>query len=252
MRMLLGLVLLTACVTARDEERRPSFPGAEANAVGSSVAVIITWTPGSTDSIVFTASQATVPVANIRRVKPFSGVDTLILGPRPAPGVTDSWDVGAEYWWTDRGTSVAGSAALGTVSYTEPLPAGTAPTFGPLGPADTTLAGTNPPPGPTLAGLTVWTGGPDSANQSSFFLTARNSYQFCALALMTDGTWRSPDSTRADSASATSPADTVWTTVVPPECVAEVQRRNANPLTPAGVWMWLQRRRPTPVTVALR
>lgn len=117
----------------------PRFLAAvEIVAVGPDVAVVITWRPGSTDSITFTASRPEAPDVARSGVKPFSGVDTLVLGLRPAPGVTFVWGVAVAYWWTDRGVATFGTASLGSTSYTEPPPAGVEPGFDSLPLADST------------------------------------------------------------------------------------------------------------------
>ena len=142
----LALTVL-ACAAGNGEPiDRPSMDRTTVTSVGANVAVLIVWTPGSTDSIYFRAFVSGVQTAQVRRSPPYVIPDTLILGPRPAPGVTVIWTVMAEYWYTDRGTPTRGETTLGTASYTEPMAAGVPPTFGPLGPADTGLVAMAPGP----------------------------------------------------------------------------------------------------------
>jgi len=154
--VLLGAVLV-ACTPVEAEDGKPTFVP-EASAVGVNVAVVITWHPGTTDSIRFVALSGVDTAAVAQLARPFTEpqVDTMVLGARPNPGETKTWAIGAAYWWDDRGTSTPGIGSLGNVSYTEPLPAGTPPGFDPLPPPDTTASGPLPPGGSlTMASITV-------------------------------------------------------------------------------------------------
>lgn len=137
-KSLIKITMLTmtflACTNGYASERDDSPPSIEPTIVkvmGPNLIAIISWTPGTTDSITFIAERPPGSVvATASGVRPFSGVDTLLLGARPLPGVTATWDIRTAFWWTNTGTATFGSEVLGSVSWTEPQPAGVRPNFG--------------------------------------------------------------------------------------------------------------------------
>lgn len=135
------IFLLAACTPAASSV--PTWEAARVVvAVGGSVLVVVDWVPGSTDSLTFIISHDGEDEGGRKFLTPpFSPPDTLVLGPRPAPGVSDSWVVSVDAWYTDRGVPTRLQQTLGTVTYTEPQTVGVPPSFGPLPAPDTTAGG---------------------------------------------------------------------------------------------------------------
>ncbi|MCP4902904.1 MAG: hypothetical protein GY906_38570 [bacterium] len=200
------LTVILACKPAHAGEPRFMPDDLSAEAMGPNVAVVITWRPGTTDSLTFSADSAGVITSSMQVLAPFAAteIDTLVLGARPAPGVSVTWIVLADYWYTDTGMPINGVANLGTASYTEPFPAGVPPSFDPLPPPDTTSG-----PQVGIVELEVW---PDSVNAQP-----GETIQFCALARLSNApsTWVALDT---DSAGVISPA--------PGVCLAVAASRN--------------------------
>jgi hypothetical protein len=238
------VIVLLACTPAEAEDGKPRFTP-EASAVGPNVALVITWHPGTTDSIRFVALSGVDTAAVAQLARPFTEpqVDTMVLGARPSPGETKTWAIGAAYWWDDRGTSTPGIGSLGNVSYTEPLPAGTPPGFDPLPPPDTTASGPQPP-APTLIAMEVWTdqaplsdtvevgyhlaGGVAATDSTPEIPGGR--YNFCAMGILSNGFWEAQDGVGGAAAL--------------PNCVAEANRRNSlGAVDGATLWMIRERLR---------
>lgn len=131
-------VVSLACTNGNASEM-PDAPGVEPRlpnevslrSVGPDLAALIIWTPGTTDSITFSASRAGAPVAQMSGVPVFTGVDTLFLGARPAPGNTFTYSFRAEGTFADAGSRTGFNQEIGTISYTEPQPPGVPPSFSP-------------------------------------------------------------------------------------------------------------------------
>ncbi len=182
----LGLVLAVlavACTPANGSELPRKAPRFHPNrtlalvAVGPDLVATVTWTPGTTDSITFTVTGDGAATAT--SLAPFADpeVDSILLGPRPLPGVTNTYDIAAAGTYVDRANRTPFSTFLGSVSWTEPQPAGVAPNFGPPG-IDTTDGSA---PQASLLELAIW---PDSVT-----VDTGATIQFCALGrLSTDST----------------------------------------------------------------
>ena len=207
-------LLASACVAAEAEEFDPNFSAA-ASIMGPNVGVAITWHPGTVDSITFAATEGAAVVASMQLVPPFTEpqVDTLLLGARPAPGGTKVWVITAAYWWDNRGTSTPGLVTIGSISYTEPQPAGVPPTFDSLPPADTGGGVAL-----TVLEMEVW--------PSAVTMAPGDTVQFCTLArLSNDSTlWVALDG--IDSLGVVYPA--------PAECNAVAGGRNPAPVGTIG------------------
>jgi len=228
-KMIVLAVLFSACSAANGSEKEwsPGFD-AEATMVGSNLAVVVTWTPGTTDSITFTASvQAGPQVAQSTRLAPFANpaADTLVLGARPAPGVTVTYDVEAAGTYIDRGIPTPFNQLVGSVSWTEPQPAGTPPGFSPPT-IDSTLGSGPPPPAPTLVAIDIIATDADSFTVAGGYWTAPGrTVQFCAMAIMSDGLWRAGDD---------------GVTPAPQVCLDSATARNALGRIP-GADLWMMR-----------
>lgn len=156
----LAALTYTACTNGYASERPDAPPSIEPIAmktVGPNLIAIISWTPGTTDSITFIAERPPGSiVATASGVKPFSGADTLLLGAKPTPGETATWNLRTAYWWDNANIPTFGTANLGEVSWTEPFPAGVPPTFGPPS-IDSTGGGSATGPGNPIGIFVVFT-----------------------------------------------------------------------------------------------
>lgn len=241
---LLAVIVVTlACTPANGSEaaqrgkpRVHPAKGLAVDAVGPDLHAVFTWQTGTADSITFTASTlgGTV-VASKGGAAPFSGVDTLVIGPRPAPGVSVTYDFNASGTYTDRGAPTPFTLAFGQVTYTEPQPPGVPPS-GDSVVVDTTL-GSLPPSAPDLVALDVVVADADSGYLNSYFVTADSAYQLCALALMSDGLWKQADSTNVLPGTAASPADTVMSASSVPLCQVLADGRNTSGAMAPEEWI---------------
>ncbi len=176
-----------ACTVANGSElsqrRAPRLPNSNGvlagdrvaiDAVGPDLVVTIPWIPNETDSVRFTASLLGTEVASSSPSAPYAPPEVFVVGARPLPGVSVTYDLAIGGTYVDRAVRTPFSGSVGSVTWTEPQPAGSGPTTG------TPSIDSTPGSGPQASRVEVL---PDSVSVLSF-----ETVQFCGFIELDNGT----------------------------------------------------------------